>query len=618
MPWDLKLGVEAANAASLFTTDGLLYIAAPLLAALGVGFALAWAQRKLAYKLLPRVVLAGMGMLLLYTMYVDTSMRMKHWLGLRVITWDQSLNYSDNGLFIGFWLNTEAMDVKQPEQYTVHKVEQITQMAARSGEPAKEASISPNIIFIMSEAFWDPQRLGAASFSRDPLEYFRELTGEYTSGELLVPVFGGGTVNTEFEALTSLSTQFIPAGSIAYANYVRAPLESLASILRAQGYEASAIHTYHNWFYRRNEVYKHLGFDRFISSEFFNDPALKRGFITDIELTERIVDEIERTSGPDFIYAVSMQNHGPYEVSPDEPDDIDVSGELSESSLNILKTYVNTLDDTDESLRLLLASLEQNEEPSIVVFFGDHLPMLGDDYSVYREAGYYKDDKSFEEYMRMYSVPFLIWHNIPGKPAKAELPVTSAFHLGPIVLNLANKQGNALTDFLQGMYDGGLPYLPRKDLHSQAEINEALLEEYQLLNYDRLFGEGFSYGDALPVNNSHYHLGSAPAVIEHASAWKGSNDSSAAEAALLTEAQEERTFLKLSGSRFVSGAQVTVNGKPAESTFLGEQELLLDITAWKNEPQLTIQMTLTDSMKRVIMSSDPYDYRNEAALAETE
>ncbi|WP_282434452.1 sulfatase-like hydrolase/transferase [Desulfosporosinus acididurans] len=53
------------------------------------------------------------------------------------------------------------------------------------------------------------------------------------------------------------------------------PIEALPSILHRQGYATSAIHTYDNWFYNRNNVYKEMGFDKFISKEFFDRPEYK-------------------------------------------------------------------------------------------------------------------------------------------------------------------------------------------------------------------------------------------------------------------------------------------------------------------------------------------------------
>ncbi|UTW70859.1 sulfatase-like hydrolase/transferase [Anaerobacillus sp. HL2] len=56
---------------------------------------------------------------------------------------------------------------------------------------------------------------------------------------------------------------FLPQGSIPYSQYIHQPIPTLASILRAQGYESVALHNYHNWFYRRDQVYENFGFDRF-------------------------------------------------------------------------------------------------------------------------------------------------------------------------------------------------------------------------------------------------------------------------------------------------------------------------------------------------------------------
>lgn len=68
----------------------------------------------------------------------------------------------------------------------------------------------PDIIVIQSESFSDPYFLGKANFNTDPLPFFHGIKDEVYSFNMSTRAFGGGTVNTEFEILTGLSSSFFP------------------------------------------------------------------------------------------------------------------------------------------------------------------------------------------------------------------------------------------------------------------------------------------------------------------------------------------------------------------------------------------------------------------------
>ncbi|XEC93689.1 LTA synthase family protein [Paenibacillus tarimensis] len=600
LPWDLKLGGEAFDVASFFSMQSIAYTLLPILVAAAIGLAIIWKIPRPVYGMKQRLTLAVAGLLLLSGLFGGT-MKAKRMFDLQTITWDQSMNYNQNGMFVGYLLNAQWMDVKTPAGYTKEAIDTITKEIDRHA-PTGSGSVSPNVIMVMSEAFWDPTVMEQVEYSRDPIPFFRSLSETSTSGQMLAPVYGGGTVNTEFEALTGFSTNFIPAGSIAYSNYVRTPQDSLASILKRQGYEATAIHTYHNWFYRRNEVYKLLGFDRFISAEFFNNPEKKRGYISDRELSERIISEVKATEGPDFIYAVSMQNHGPYAPDKNSESPVRISGDLSEKAVGILETYAGALSDADDSLRILVEAFENSGEPTVIVFFGDHLPMLGEEYGVYREAGYFQDGTHFEDYLKMHSVPFVIWNNFSRESnVNYRNTYISTFHLGHMALELAGREGNALTEFLKQMFRSELTYVPKENFHSELNLNEAMLEQYSLLHYDRLFGNGFSYTNGHPAVSERYHLGSGLISIQNAE--------------IMTEALSEdgfaneggRTVLRVTGEHFISGGTVLVNGERADTRFVNDRELLIALPDHAANKPIAIRFQVIDSLDRVIAESNLFE-----------
>ncbi len=199
--------------------------------------------------------------------------------------WDQKENYASNGFALAFALNVPMAHVTAPPGYSEKAIAAIERPDVAASMPDEK----PDIIMVMSESFWDPAILPNVSITPDPIPTVRELR----SGSMFSPEFGGMTANVEFEALTGFSNAFLPAGSIPYQQYVRAPVPSLATFLKSQGYATRAIHPGTNWFWNRTPVYADFGFDDFKSEE--NLPAMeKRGpLASDASMTDEIIREAD-------------------------------------------------------------------------------------------------------------------------------------------------------------------------------------------------------------------------------------------------------------------------------------------------------------------------------------
>ena len=284
----------------------------------------------------------------------------------------------------------------------------------------------PNVIVIMSEAFMDPTVIPNLEFSADPVANFRRLrkTG---GGDVVVPVFGGRTANTEFEFLTGSSMFFM--GSAYYVPYNNTGLyfyrdvtTALPWLFRANGYRTVAVHPYSRYFFSRDQVYPRLGFEKFIGYEDMEDPQYKGFFVSDEFFTDQIIEQIilaEEDNTPLFLFGISMQNH--WEFDPDKYDgwsqDIYATSQyLDEFDLGIVNSYLQGIFDADKQLGRLVEFIESRETPTILVFFGDHLPILGNQTeSVFYRLGYVSDSRAWlwnrEDVVRMYTLPFLVWSN---------------------------------------------------------------------------------------------------------------------------------------------------------------------------------------------------------------
>jgi len=88
---------------------------------------------------------------------------------------------------------------------------------------------------------------------------------------------------------------------------------------------------------------------------------------------------------------------------------------ISDASYYILNNYLGSICDTIDRVLTLRDQLASQEEPVVLVLFGDHKPWLGDGNSVYKELGVNLDTDTEEGFYNYYSTPYLIWANDAAK-----------------------------------------------------------------------------------------------------------------------------------------------------------------------------------------------------------
>ncbi len=334
---------------------------------------LSWRER-VAGLVLALPLLAGLASLMDYSHYSWVRDR----LNIIPMMWDQQENYRHNGFLMAFAFNIPMANVAAPEGYGDNSIADLT---SKSASFAANKGDYPDVIMLMSESLWDPARLENVELSADPMPTIRAKQ----SGNVFSPEFGGMTANVEFEALTGFSNAFLPYGSIPYQQYIRRPVPSLASFFRGEGYSAIAMHPFQEWFWNRKQVYKNFGFEEFRSEETL--PAMeKRGnFASDDALMDEIMATADTATNPLFLFAVTLQGHGPYETNRYAENTIGVTGGLSTSASEALATYSQGVVEADEALLKLMRWAKKRDRETIIVLFGDHLPPLG---QTFVESGY--------------------------------------------------------------------------------------------------------------------------------------------------------------------------------------------------------------------------------------
>lgn len=330
-------------------------------------------------------------------------------IGTGISFWQGNRSYSE----IYYFLSCASDSiVKKPVGYNEEKLKELGQRyQGKMGEK------KPNIIVVMNESFSDLRTVGEFETNEEYMPYLRELMAgkENTiSGDLLVSTFGGGTANTEFEFLTGISLGFLPVSASPYQMYIKKEIPSLVSSLNRQGYQTVAVHPYLSTSWNRENVYKSFGFDEQIyEAQFAQNAGRVRDFISDRTSYQKIIElyENKQPGQPLFAFDVTMQNHGGY--APKEysnyEERIHLTGEY-EGEYPDVNTYLSLVRYSDDAIKELIEYFSAEDEPTAIVFFGDHLPGVNKRF-LDRLIGGDTDWNSFDVQLRKFYTPFFIWAN---------------------------------------------------------------------------------------------------------------------------------------------------------------------------------------------------------------
>jgi phosphoglycerol transferase MdoB-like AlkP superfamily enzyme len=186
-----------------------------------------------------------------------------------------------------------------------------------------------------------------------------------------------------------------------------------------------------------------LGFDTSYFLPDFTDRTYIRNYVSDKTAYEKIIDVYENKEDdrPLFIFEVTMQNHGGYtDAYKNFTPDIHVQ----EKNEVVLDRYLSLIKKSDEELQNLIEYFKEQEEDTIIAFFGDHQP---NDYAankVYRLSG--KTTLTEADAEKRYIVPYVIWANFDiGEGTNQDTDIS---YLAANVLKEAGISTNGYQNFL--------------------------------------------------------------------------------------------------------------------------------------------------------------------------
>jgi len=326
--------------------------------------------------------------------------------------WSDVEVYVSKGCAYPFLYSFRELFPSPPKDYD--EAEAAVQLVQFAGSDIPEEE-KVSVMGIMLEAFCDLTDFEPLAKQEKVVQAYapwHALEEQSVSGDLLTNIFAGGTVDTEWAFLTGYS---------AHQDF-RSPTDSYVWYFRDQGYQTFGSHPGYGWFYNRQNVNEYLGFEEYWFTENHYGPLVpveQAMWNSDSVLAGELLKQLEERSarGPCFSFSVSYQNHGPYSDTPTAGEEFltPAGSGLSEASCNILNNYLGGVSSTIRTITELVQGLEEQEEPVVLVLFGDHKPWAGNGNSVYMELGADFDISTRKGFYEYYSTPYLIWANSAAK-----------------------------------------------------------------------------------------------------------------------------------------------------------------------------------------------------------
>ena len=274
-----------------------------------------------------------------------------------------------------------------------------------------------NVVGIMLEAFCDLTDFPALAEQAGVQEIYdswHQLEGQSVTGNLLTNIFAGGTVDSEWAFLTGYSDH----------DDFRKNTDSYVWYFRDQGYRTLFSHPGYGWFYNRQNVVDYLGFEEgWFTEDHYGELVDPTAALYDSDhiLAQELLEQLEEetAAGPCFSFAVSYQNHGPYETASTLGEAYltpEATG-YTQETCSIWNNYLHGVQDTIQAMTGLAQDLEELEEPVVLVLFGDHKPWGGNGNSAYAQLGVSFDISTVQGFYDYYSTPYLIWGNSAARQA---------------------------------------------------------------------------------------------------------------------------------------------------------------------------------------------------------
>lgn len=380
--------------------------------------------------------------------------------------------FENNG-FLAFFMQTGSENIanrlEKPEAYEENKDSTIAQYLDEVTEQCDfNGDVKPNVIEIMSESYADFRVFDELNISEDVYAGLDEVAAKGVSGTAIVPTYASYTVRTEFELLFGLPVKSLNDPNMPQRMLLERQQPTIPSYYKAQGYSTAYVHPFQGSFYNRRSIYSRFSFDTMIFEDDFTVPVDLYGtYIDDNTVYHQIEQMITDTEEPLYLHATTMQNHQPYDQGTGDTE---------------FENYLQWVQHSSDGLADFIAALEQIDEPTIVLFIGDHFPSLRGEDGIYAQLGITSENCS-----TLYEQKYVLWNNFGLDVEEVQTTETvSVFYLPYIIMQAIDMPRDSFTQSMMDEMEVTPVY--STNYAPGQERNEKL----DMLAYDRVLGEMLS------------------------------------------------------------------------------------------------------------------------------
>jgi hypothetical protein len=289
----------------------------------------------------------------------------------------------------------------------------------------------PDLVLVQSESFFDVRRL-YPGVRPELLSRFDALRRQaLMHGLLLVSAWGANTIRTEFAVLSGIGDDALGVHRFnPYRRFARRDMLTLPHRLRALGYETVCIHPYPMGFFGRDRIFPNLGFDRFIDIDDFPNAPRDGPYVADAAVTRKIAEVLGAADGPTFVFAITMENHGPLHLERVSP--AEMAGlylEPPQAGWDDLAVYLRHIANADRMFGDLAELVAERPRGGVLCLYGDHVPSMP---RVYEDRGYC-DPRT----------DYVVWPAVSAPRGRVDL---DAYQLPEVLLAALAGVGQPATD----------------------------------------------------------------------------------------------------------------------------------------------------------------------------
>jgi phosphoglycerol transferase MdoB-like AlkP superfamily enzyme len=245
----------------------------------------------------------------------------------------------------------------------------------------------------------------------------------------------GNTSDAEF--ISNNSYYALPQGAV-YFRYPNNTFDSIANVLKQQGYSTMAFHAYTASYWNRATIYPSMGFDKFISQKDFEKDDILGGWgLSDKSFFRQSAPLLKKIKQPFYSFMITLSSHYPFE-------DFKNTDYFNIGSLNdtFLGGYYKCMHYADEALGDFIKDLKKEGlyNNTVIAIYGDHEAIKPENLDELRNS-YSLPDSNDLASLEMKNIPLII--HLPHDQGKGTmLTAGGQVDLMPTLANLMGFKAN--------------------------------------------------------------------------------------------------------------------------------------------------------------------------------